>query len=221
MEKEIDIKGQAIKSLKEILKSLSENTTDIGSSALFNEIKMIREIMEILDRYDWKDYHSEYAREKDGKMIKEVATWEQDSNKQIRNHKTYIIEEYPKIFEKYKELNLDQLGTYQCFCEDAMTAVFAKVDKETNTLDYKNVISLANYATEGNEDNNLKKLKELYKEYDILNPRPEIDFSKYTEEQREEINKMLDEFNKKLNTGSNNIGNALKSIMVRIKKIED
>lgn len=52
-----------------------------------NEIKVVKEIFALLDTYDWKLMHSEYATENSN----QVAIWEQNGDGQIRNHKVFNI----------------------------------------------------------------------------------------------------------------------------------
>ena len=53
----------------------------------FNEIKMVKEILNLLEMYDWKLIHSEYHTGE----VKQVAVWEQNGEGLIRNHKVWNV----------------------------------------------------------------------------------------------------------------------------------
>ena len=144
--KELSVKERATKRLNEVLLFyINDKATpsSLYTNTILNELKVIKETLALLDAYDWKQQYSEYGHEVDGKMVKEVAVWEQNSNLEIRNHKTWIVAEYSKLYEKHDRLaNAD--GLYQCICSDAMTAVFAIVGIN-ETLDYNKLISIDNF----------------------------------------------------------------------------
>jgi len=58
-----------------------------------NEIKVIKEIMNLLDIYDWKQHHSEYSTVVNEKMVNEVAVWRQNGEGRIKNHQIWIVSE--------------------------------------------------------------------------------------------------------------------------------
>jgi len=53
----------------------------------FNEIKMIKEILNLLEMYDWKVMHSTYHTGD----VKQVAIWEQNGEGLIRKHKVWNV----------------------------------------------------------------------------------------------------------------------------------
>jgi len=53
----------------------------------FNEIKMVKEILNLLEMYDWKLMHSEYYTGE----VKQVAIWEQNGEGLIRRHKVWNV----------------------------------------------------------------------------------------------------------------------------------
>ena len=53
----------------------------------FNEIKMVKEILNLLEMYDWKIMHSEYCTGE----VKQVAIWEQNGEGLIRKHKVWNV----------------------------------------------------------------------------------------------------------------------------------
>jgi len=80
--------------------------TDYSSSdpnKTLNEIKTLREILNLIDTYDWKPMHSEYTTNENidsgcanvikYRSIKQVAVWEQNGEGQIRNHKVWNVKE--------------------------------------------------------------------------------------------------------------------------------
>jgi hypothetical protein len=56
-----------------------------------NKIKVIREVLDMINRYDWKTTYSEYTTSIDNQEVRQVAIWEQNSDRQIRNHKVWNI----------------------------------------------------------------------------------------------------------------------------------
>ena len=82
------------KLLNKLKDSLSHYKYDLrfGDKAAIalNELKAIREILNLLDTYDWKQMYSEYdVKDENGNWITEIAVWEQNGNKQIKNHKKW------------------------------------------------------------------------------------------------------------------------------------
>lgn len=76
-----------ITKLKSSLYNYRYNLRNNNPSETLNEVKVIREIMDLINRYDWKLMYSEYTI--DDK--KQIAIWEQNGEGQIRNHKTWDI----------------------------------------------------------------------------------------------------------------------------------
>jgi len=60
----------------------------------FNEIKMVKEILNLLEMYDWKLMYSNYGTtDNEGNWIKQVAVWEQNGEGLIRKHKVWNVVE--------------------------------------------------------------------------------------------------------------------------------
>jgi len=58
----------------------------------FNEIKMVKEILNLLEMYDWKLMYSNYGTtDNEGNWIKQVSVWEQNGEGLIRNHKVWNV----------------------------------------------------------------------------------------------------------------------------------
>jgi len=58
----------------------------------FNEIKMVKEILNLLEMYDWKLMYSNYSTTDDeGSWIRQVAVWEQNGEGLIRKHKVWNV----------------------------------------------------------------------------------------------------------------------------------
>jgi|GEM_PF-5505993 len=55
----------------------------------FNEIKMVKEILNLIDTYDWKNMNATYHTGE----VKQISIWEQNGNGQIRNHKVWNVVE--------------------------------------------------------------------------------------------------------------------------------
>ena len=53
----------------------------------FNEIKMVKEILNLLEMYDWKLMYSEHHTGE----VKQVAVWEQNGEGLIRKHKVWNV----------------------------------------------------------------------------------------------------------------------------------
>ena len=94
-----------MKNTEEIINILStdaEQLMGISSTSLRNKdmnlyissIKALKDTMNLIKEYDWHSNYSEYRTGDDNHM--EVATWEQNSESQIRNHKRYLISEVLK-----------------------------------------------------------------------------------------------------------------------------
>jgi len=61
-------------------------------SKTFNEIKMVKEILNLLEMYDWKLMYSNYSTtDNEGNWIKQVAVWEQNGDGMIRKHKIWNV----------------------------------------------------------------------------------------------------------------------------------
>ena len=56
-----------------------------------NEMKVIREIMNLIDTYDWKLMYSEYKVIEDGQEVTQIAVWEQNGDGLIRSHKVWNV----------------------------------------------------------------------------------------------------------------------------------
>lgn len=65
-------------------------------SKTFNEIKMVKEILNLLDMYDWKTMHSTYHTGD----VKQVAIWEQNGDGLIRNHKVWNVVDVQDVATK-------------------------------------------------------------------------------------------------------------------------
>lgn len=52
-------------------------------------IKSLEKVLELIKIYDWRNESSRYTTGEDNHI--EVATWEQNSNGEIKNHKRYIV----------------------------------------------------------------------------------------------------------------------------------
>lgn len=78
-------------------------TLNFGEKAhtALNELKAIREILNLLETYDWNLMYSEYGVPKSAKdcdrgklanCVTEIAVWEQNGDGQIRNHKKWTTD---------------------------------------------------------------------------------------------------------------------------------
>jgi len=58
----------------------------------FNEIKMVKEILNLLEMYDWKLMYSNYGTtDNEGNWIKQVSVWEQNGEGLVRKHKVWNV----------------------------------------------------------------------------------------------------------------------------------
>lgn len=88
-----DNKEKLICKLKSALESW-RYTIGLGQKAYdsLNELKTIREIMNLIDTYDWKLQYSEYKiKINNDELVKQVSIWEQNSDGQIRNYKSWNV----------------------------------------------------------------------------------------------------------------------------------
>ena len=71
----------------------------------FNEIKMVKEILNLLEMYDWKLMYSNYSTTDDeGSWIRQVAVWEQNGEGLIRKHKVWnVVEALDSVTNKTKD----------------------------------------------------------------------------------------------------------------------
>lgn len=87
---------EIVKNLKEEAKKLNEKLSKLRDNHDMNgyisTLKSLRETLDLIHKYDWQLYYSEYGVESDnvdsGYAI-EIAVWEQNHEGQIRNHKTW------------------------------------------------------------------------------------------------------------------------------------
>ena len=71
----------------------------------FNEIKMVKEILHLIEMYDWKLMHSNYGTtDNEGNLIRQVAVWEQNGEGLIRKHKVWnVVEALDSVTNKTKD----------------------------------------------------------------------------------------------------------------------
>jgi hypothetical protein len=111
------------KMITKLKNSLSEQKCNLkrNASDSLNEIKVIREIMNLLDLYDWKLKYSEYNTSEG----KQVAIWEQNGDGQIRNHKVWNVEDsMMNHMHYYSGLSEDMIN-------DAVNKVVKRIVSET------------------------------------------------------------------------------------------
>jgi len=66
--------------------------TGSDENKAFNEIKMVKEILHLIEMYDWKLMYSNYSTtDNEGNWIKQVAVWEQNGEGLIRKHKVWDV----------------------------------------------------------------------------------------------------------------------------------
>lgn len=94
--REIDFYEAIVKHLREETRKLSDILTtaiNINNMNLYiSTIKSLRETLELIGKYDWKLHYSEYEVFNDsGETVKQISVWEQNHDRQIRNHKFWNV----------------------------------------------------------------------------------------------------------------------------------
>lgn len=86
-----------IRSLKEdagkINEGLESNLKRGDINTYISMMKALRTTLELIDEYDWQEYHSVYASKSpdSDKWIDMISVWEQNNQGNIRNHERYKL----------------------------------------------------------------------------------------------------------------------------------
>lgn len=92
-----ELKNEAQELNKNLLKYRQNKDMNLYISTL----KSLRETMNLIRDYDWREEHSEYHTGDDNHI--EVSTWQQNSDGTIRNHKRYIVD------KKFDDVNMNRI----------------------------------------------------------------------------------------------------------------
>lgn len=86
----------------------------------FNEIKMVKEILNLIEMYDWKLMYSNYGTtDNEGNFIKQVAVWEQNGEGLIRKHKVWnVVDVVDNVGKQTKDTGRKISETLKSVSED-------------------------------------------------------------------------------------------------------
>jgi len=136
--------ADAVKGLKEDAKSLTMQLKHLANEGKHNEyiacLKALKETLNLIHQYDWQPYFSKYRVNDldDSDSHYEVATWEQNSDNEIRNHKRYELKSPENLNgESIRKGVSCSNGEKHVMTDDEMDNFEEKFDKEMNSM--KNV----------------------------------------------------------------------------------
>jgi hypothetical protein len=131
---------EIIKKLKDNVKKISDNLDKCDDyNKYIAGLKAIEKSLDIIHNFDWKPMYSKYKvdNKNDSGNHYEFATWEQNSENQIRNHKRYELKS-PETLNK--KVNLEREGIIvdssgkRYMTNDEMNEFEDKFDKEMNSM---------------------------------------------------------------------------------------
>ena len=132
--------GDAVGSLKEDIKSLTKQLKYLASEGKHNEyiscLKALKETLNLVHEYDWQSQYSKYRvnNENDVGSHYEVATWEQNSDNEVRNHKRYELKS-PEDLNKTERRGVSCVnGKEHTMTNEEMDDFEDKFDKEMNSM---------------------------------------------------------------------------------------
>ena len=129
---------EIVKKLKKNVKKISENLDNCRDyNKYIAGLKAIEKSMEIIHNFDWKQQFSKYRvnNSDDTGSHYEVATWEQNSDNEVRNHKRYEL-------KSPKNLNEDAIrngvsysnGKKHIMTDNEMDRFEEKFDEEMESM---------------------------------------------------------------------------------------
>lgn len=135
-----DVYSESIKGLKDDVKNLTKQLKYLAESGKHNEyiacLKALKETMNLIHTYDWQPQFSKYRtnNKKDNGSHYEVATWEQNSDNEIRNHKRYELKS-PEDLNKIERHGISCAnGKEHTMTNEEMDDFEDKFDKEMNSM---------------------------------------------------------------------------------------
>jgi hypothetical protein len=135
-----DTYSESIKGLKDDAKSLTKQLKNLVNTGKHNEyiacLKALKETMNLIHEYDWQPQFSKYRvndKENSGSHY-EVATWEQNSDNEIRNHKRYELKS-PEELNKAERCGISCVnGEEHTMTNEEINEFEDKFDREFNDL---------------------------------------------------------------------------------------
>lgn len=132
--------ADAVKGLKEDVRSLTVQLKHLANEGKHNEyiacLKALKETLNLIHQYDWQPQFSKYRVNdlNDSESHYEVATWEQNSDNEIRNHKRYELKS-PEDLNKTERHGVSCAnGTEHTMTNEEMDEFEDKFHKEFNDL---------------------------------------------------------------------------------------
>ena len=130
-----DLKNEA----NELHKNLVRYRQNKDMNLYISTLKSLRDVMNLIHEYDWQLQFSKYRvnDKEDSSSHYEVATWEQNSDNEIRNYKRYELKS-PDELNKTERCGVSCVnGKEHTMTNDEMDDFENKFDKEMNSM--KNV----------------------------------------------------------------------------------
>ena len=136
VEKSINCYDEIVNVLKDEAKKLNTNLKfyrERGDmSTYISTLKSLRETLNLIHEYDWQPMYSKYKTSNfDGSDEHyEFATWEQNSDNSIKNHKRYKLESLEDLNEKERYGVVFNNGQKHIMTDDEISEFENKFDKE-------------------------------------------------------------------------------------------
>ena len=131
-----DLKNEA----NELHKNLVRYRQNKDMNLYISTLKSLRDVMNLIHEYDWQPQFSKYrVNDKDnGGSHYEIATWEQNSDNEVRNHKRYELKSPEDLNNEFNRKGIYcSNGEKHVMTDDEMDDFENKFDKEMNSM--KNV----------------------------------------------------------------------------------
>jgi len=127
-----DLKNEA----NELHKNLVRYRQNKDMNLYISTLKSLRDVMNLIHEYDWQPQFSKYRvndKEDNGSHY-EVATWEQNSDNEIRNHKRYELKS-PEDLNKTEHHGVSYVnGKEHTMTNEEMDDFGDKFDREMNSM---------------------------------------------------------------------------------------
>jgi hypothetical protein len=126
------------KTITKLKNSLNEYKYNLryNPNESLNEIKLIKETMNLIDLYDWKLKYSEYNTTEG----KQVAVWEQNGDGQIRNHKVWNVEDKNSIKKHYHTVEINSVDFSEEFLKNVAEKIASMIIENQSELGkYNNI----------------------------------------------------------------------------------
>ena len=127
-----DLKNEA----NELHKNLVRYRQNKDMNLYISTLKSLRDVMNLIHEYDWQPQFSKYRvnDKEDSGSHYEVATWEQNSDNEIRNHKRYELKS-PEDLNKTERHGFSCVnGKEHTMTNEEMDDFEDKFDKEMNSM---------------------------------------------------------------------------------------